>query len=276
MLSGEQSGRAMSALRMPLLFVLGLVRLANGQHVDEAHSGRKCGEYRLARVAYLLGCCGDLEVNYPGNRFPHLSAVDRATRALAEIELATKAPCAPVGLEARIDLALNRIGAYAMRASARLDAAISAAEVSASHHDADTATRELRRFVRLYPQAANKLWAWVATTFRRAGQPLEALAFLTQVANNCCEHDPSAGARLTAMKADILYDTAVYSSAARLYSEWLSRAEPGDLCGRARSLRNVAELHGRGFGIRGYPVEQKTELICIEESEWEPYVGAPR
>jgi hypothetical protein len=171
---------------------------------------------------------------------------------------------------------LNRIGAHLMRARARTEGSISASEVSASLRDANIAARDLRVFADSHPETAIKLWMWVAMAFRRSGRPFDALAFLMRVERSCCEQNQVAALRMAALKGDVLFDLAAYSAAARSYSRWLSGADEPSLCGRDRSLSNVADLRHRGFDINGSPVERGSTGPCVTGSEWEPYVGLPK
>src|SRR6185437_900462 len=213
----------------------------------------KCAGYRLSRAAFLLGCCGDLPVTYPGDRFPSpLDRVQRATLALREIQLALRSPCPQDRPADRLDLLVNRVGAYVMRARAGAEDAKSPADIDASLRDATIAASELKTFVQVHPDAALKIWFWIAMTFRRSGRPLETIWFLSQVEEKCCRNDKAALIQIALVKADTLFDLGMYSAAAHGYSEWLSTADEPSLCGQNRSLANVAELRRRGFAIKTY------------------------
>jgi hypothetical protein len=254
--------------------ILSTASVVFGQEHAARSDDRRCADFYLARVAYLLGCCGDLEVAYPGGRFASpLDAVQRATRALAEIDLATMSPCAHDRVEDRIDLKLNRIGAYIMCSRARVEGPD---ELAGGLRDANVAAGELRAFVQSHPRAAAKLWLWLAMAFRRSGRPLDALAFLAGVEKSCCQRDYRAAAQLAAIKGDILFELAVYGPAGNAYSQWLGSVNQPSLCGRERSLSNIRELRRRGFQIPTVPGEQESRGPCLAGSEWEPYAGVPR
>lgn len=258
-----------------LLATLGTV--ASGEQPASLSNARKCAEYRLSRVAFLLGCCGDLPVAYPGERFASpLSGTQRATLALREVDLALRSPCPQDRSEDRLDLLLNRIGAYALRARERAEQARLPAGVDAGLHDATIAASELRSFTQSNPDAAVRIWPWIAMTFRRSGRPLEAIWFLNSVEEKCCRKDKASAVQMAVVKADTWFDLAMYGAATEAYAEWLSAADEASLCGRNRSLDNIAELRRRGFAIKSYAVERSSMGVCVPPGEWEPYAGVPR
>lgn len=237
----------------------------------------KCAEYHLSRVAFLLGCCGDLPVAYPGDRFPSpLDDAQRATLALREIDFALRRPCRQDRPEHHLDLVLNRIGAYVMRARERAQRVKSLADVDASLNDAAIAASELSGFAESHPDAAAKIWLWIAMTFRRSGRPLETIWFLTNVEEKCCRKGTPDAVQMAVIKADTWFDLAMYSAAADAYSAWLREASELSFCGRDRSLANVAELRRRGFTIKAYAEEHSSAGVCVPVGEWEPYAGLPK
>ncbi len=259
-------------MRLLMIMAVATATFLNGQQTSARTV--ECADYYLERVAYLLGCCGDQVVNYAGPRFPYpLSEMQRATFALKEIDRATATGCRQDGPEKRLDLLLNRVGALLLRARARLRVAQSAADLHTAEADAETASRELHALVAAHPRALEKLWFWVASSFRVAGRSWAALGYLSQLdRSSCCKQY-----LVNALKGDILFDLGVYDAAARAYSLWLGSADRHDVCAMEAHLARAAELHRRGFKIEGFPAKNPDWVVCGAGSdvEWAPYVGVP-
>ncbi|MCZ2154450.1 MAG: hypothetical protein LC114_11220 [Bryobacterales bacterium] len=205
-----------------------------------------------------------------------MSRAERATLALDEIDQALRMHCLQDRPTDRLDLLINRVGAYALRARDRIENMKSLSDFDNGLRDAEIATTELRTFVQTHTDAAVKIWPWIAMTFRRCGRPLEAIWFLNKVKETCCALEQTDARQLARLKADAWFDLAIYSAAARDYSEWLGAADEAALCGQQRSLNNIGELRRRGFRIEVYSVEQSALSVCVPQSEWEPYVGIPK
>lgn len=259
-----------------LIGTAGIVSFGQQPRANSLSEG-KCAEYHLLRVAFLLGCCGDLPIAYSGERFHSpLNRTQRATLALNEIDLAMRRPCPQDRSAARLDLLINRIGAYALRARDRAENATSLSDIDHGLHDAAVAAHELKAFAQAHPDAAVKIWPWIAMTFRRCGRPLEAIWFLNKVKEKCCHTDKTAEGNIARVKADTWFDLAMYGAAANGYSEWLSTADESALCGKISSLGNISELRRRGFKIGAHAVEGTSIGVCVPQSEWEPYAGIPK
>lgn len=230
-----------------------------------------CGRYYMARVAYLLGCCGDVAPNPPGPPFPgSLSKGQRALLALNEIDLAQKRGCVDGGSREHLSLLLDSAGAHIMLAQAlSVDAVTQTAGSGVARRaatEADSAIAILRAFTGQHPVESSKVWSWIAEAFRQAGNPWESLAFLSGLEAKCC--DPRQVARL---KADLLFDLGVADAASVEYSKWLAGRGPSDFCGEENSLRNASQLRERGFTIP--EVFRQSQGVCMPPLGWPPYVS---
>jgi len=229
-----------------------------------------CGSYYESRVAYLLGCCGDVVGNYPGPVFPgSLDNVQRGELALAEIDSATRRDCTNPRSAAALGMVLDKAGAHLLRAEALASKAVtqkgeSRAALSAAD-DAVAAVSILKDFTSEHPAESSKLWGWIATAFWRAGNPWQALAFVSTLSAACCDER-----EIARFKGDVLFDLGILDSASFAYSQWLSGASPSLYCGEERSLQNAKELRLRGFAIP----EASLQLggSCGQADGWRPYI----
>jgi hypothetical protein len=226
----------------------------------------ECTEYYESRVAYLLGCCGDVPIaDYPGPRFPYpMDEAELGTQALKEVDAARKSGCYKSGSAAAKTLALNAIGAHLMRARARSHSA-SASYLDAAVRDADLAARDLRSFIVSYPKSAVRIWYWLAMSFRRSGRPWEALRFVSGLPE-------SVSGQKEAFLGDLYFDLAMFDAASEHYSRWLQASGTDSLCGYHTSIKNAAELRGLGFKI---PPAPQSQGVCVSLGDWQPYAGFP-
>jgi hypothetical protein len=240
-----------------LLLLLCSAALSQGERAE------RCTQYHASRVGFLLGCCGDQRIHYPGPPFPDsMDEVERATRALREVEAATRLSCYTQTSRGARLLTLNGIGAHIMRAQAR--ARFSPDSIpSSAQDDIKVASDELRRFVRLNPTTAVRIWAWIAVAFQLSGQLWDSLMFLNQLPKGCCDED-----ELNALRGDLMFDLGIYQAAAEQYSRWLA-ASPS-LCGHSRSLLNLRELRQRGFKVPLTSTDDSAKCAIVED--WQPYV----
>jgi hypothetical protein len=235
-----------------------------------AEKGRDCGSYYMDRVAFLLGCCGDVTPNPPGPPFPApLSKAQRAMLALNAISLAQKRGCVDSASRKHLSLRLESVGAHIMLAQALSVDAMTQTSGSGvargAAAEADSAMAILKAFTRQHPIESAKVWSWIAEAFRQAGNPWESLAFLSGLDANCC--DPRQVARF---KGDFLFDLGVVDAASVAYSRWLVGRGPSDFCGEEISLRNASELRRGGFTIPEPLVQPQG--VCMPSPGWQPYV----
>jgi hypothetical protein len=229
---------------------------------------RECTEYHRARIAYLLGCCGDQPIDYPGPAFaPSLTRSELATRALREINAARRLRCYDASSAVAKALLLNEIGARLLRGSA-LPGNATVRDVKAALNDLSTAANKLRAFVASYPAGAAGLWYWVAISFKLSGQLVDSLAFLIGLPVGCCRLED-----VNVMKADLYFEMGMFEASASQYSSWLAKTTPESLCGRKQSLSNATELRRRGFSVKAAPTE--AAATCVVGSEWTPYIDWP-
>lgn len=244
-----------------------LAVLVNGTlHADDAIGGR-CTEYFEPRIKFLLGCCGDLGADYTGPPFPDsMSEFERASRALNEVEAASKMKCLDGNSRGAMALKLDRIGAHIMRAQARLRPSSGVAR-SAALTDVKASSDGLRSFVSSHRDVSFRIWWWIATAFRLSGQLWDGLTFLDQLPDECCAGEAHAA------KGDLLFELGGYQAAADEYSRWLLARDRRSLCGHATSLSHVAELRKRGFKMPTIPDENGR--LCASGNDWLPYVVLP-
>ena len=254
--------------RLNLVFIavlpfLLLVRADAG----ESAPAPSCSYYQ-ARASYLLGCCGDLEGDYPGPRFPgSLSHGERARFALNEIETAYRKQCADRHSPEFLSLALDKVGAYILLAQA-LTSEVPAKEgrkptyIEAAQK-ADLAATALTNFVSEHQPEACRVAPWIAEAYLRAGRQWQAVAFVSTQRPECFRE----GARFI---GDVLFDLGVLDAASRAYSNWLGGEGPSLVCDAERkSLSNAEELRQRGFDIPKFsiPLQEPCETL-----PWMPYV----
>jgi hypothetical protein len=226
-----------------------------------------CTTYYQERVAYLLGCCGDMEMSdYPGTPFrASMTDVERATAALGEISAAKRTRCYASGGLAAQTLTLNGVGAHLMRARARATS-LNVNDLSLARIDSDVARQELLAFITKYPALAAKNWYWITMSFRRSGHSWDALNFLAGLPRGCC-----AMAEKEVLIGDLYYSLDLLASAAEHYSLWLKSASQNPGCGHAQSAKNAEELRRRGFVIP--LIELGTSEQCVSGEAWGPYTG---
>lgn len=226
-----------------------------------------CAKYYEPRVASLLGCCGDLELSYPGPPFlPGQTAYDRAKLAMAETTEALSRHCLVKTSPQYLSLLLDRAGARLEIAREGL-ADADARAISTSAKEAKAARDELRSFTRTYSHAATQGWEWISAALSQAGDPWFALEFVSQLPDGCCD-----AATVARVKADLFMQLSMSHEAARFYEMWLRL--DSSACRPARSLANVSLLVKRGLRLgaanelanRGVPA-----VTCVEEADWKPY-----
>ena len=235
-------------------------------------SGTDCAEYHLARVEYLLGCCGSVPSGYPGPQFSGLlDDIARATLAVEEIAAAERGGCAADDAHTNEELKLNKVGAFLWRAKllAGRDSTVGVDQFLA---DVDSAALTLDRFVRNHPDVSCQVWQWVAHAYVRAGRLWRAYAFARKLGEECGTRSD-----LDVFIGDVLYELSVYDLAARHYSAWLSTwletPSVAVLCGRGSSLANITDLSRRGFDLPQAP--RSDPAVRCQVTPWVPYVRLP-
>lgn len=223
--------------------------------------------YHEARVAFLLRCCGDTEIAYPGPRFPsYREGTARAAAALKETEVGLNR-CEDHRSAQYVSLLLDKVGAELEAAAAIIEMGEQSSDLaeSAAVH-ANQAARQLQIVLNLYPRVSVHLWPWFTHSLLRAGRPLDALRFLSSLGTGCCDK-----AALSRARGDVLFALKAESRAAKEYSSWLSLAK--EHCGDEISLANVSYLRNKGFEIPATGVSLINDhAVCITTDDWHPYV----
>ncbi len=249
-------------------------RLVQGGGEKPTQRMLECGKYHASRIAFLLGCCGDVGMWPPGPPFPgSLSDGQRAKLALDEIDTAQKRGCVVRGSREHLSLLLESAGAHIMLAQAlSVDAATQTsrsrlARLAATQ--ADSAVIILKGFTKQHPAESSEVWPWIAEAFRQAGGPWEDFAFLFGMDSKCCE--PAQVARI---EGDLLFDLGVTHAASLAYSNWLAGKGPSDFCGEEKSFQNATELRRRGFAIP--ELLMQPQGVCMSSQlAWRPYIELP-
>jgi hypothetical protein len=122
-----------------------------------------------------------------------------------------------------------------------------------------------KTFIVSYPKSAVRIWYWLAMSFRRSGRPWEALRFVSGLPE-------SVSGQKEAFLGDLYFDLAMFDAASEHYSRWLEASGTGSLCGYHTSIKNAAELRGRGFKI---PPAPQPQGVCVSLGDWQPYAGFP-
>ena len=222
----------------------------------------ECARYHEIRVAYLLGCCGDVPIGYPGPPFPgKLNAHQRATRAIEEAARARKV-CVTKESPEYLSVTLDMAGAYLMRGAARSHAERRADSLQRGAEDAASAKQILLAFTREHPSESFQVWRWIATALSQAGSPGEALEFLSRLPPQYAEEG-----EVHRVKGDLLFVLDDHDAAAGAYSEWLS-APNVDQCA-VESFATVAKLEILGFRVPRY---QRSENIICQLQSFQYYI----
>ncbi len=257
-----------------LVWTAALLWTAAVGQTDKGH-GHLCVSEYLERIAYLLGCCGDLPSRYPGPPMPNfLSDVQKASQALKEISLAERHSCPRVREHDRVNLRLSRVGALAFQARVKYSAE-DVTERSDGRSEAELATRELLALLKASPSVSKKAHLWAAQTFVAVGRPLEALSLLQNEAITCCDVEIDSR-RAAVLRGDIAFNLGLWALAAKSYSKWLTGIEEHFLCGHRSAILRAEELRRRGFRIA--PVPPASGLVTCSDSDpvdWRPYFLIP-
>jgi hypothetical protein len=247
--------------RLVAILLPGVVLVAA---VGLLRADEKCATYHEQRVAYLLGCCGDLSVVPPGPLFPgNLDARQRATLAIKEASLSRKV-CTEKGTPEYLSLILDMAGAYLMRANAttytaKADTRTDSLRTAAS--DAASALQILLAFNREHPSESFRSWKWIATALNQAGSPWEALLFLSRLPPEYAEQ----GERRR-FEGDLFFRLGMEGAASSAYAEWLS-ASNVDQCA-LESFAHAALLENSGFRL---PQHQRSENVLCETQSFHYY-----
>jgi hypothetical protein len=255
-----------------LLFGLCLIGAVVSNAQDRVQRTETCGAYSERRIAFLLGCCGDLELSYSGPRFAaKLSTTERAMLAIAEADKALTEKCLVPASSEYFSIMLDRIGAHLVLSSERFRATdTEGVKTEKAINDAKVAGQLLHNFTQKYPEESVREWSWIATALSRAGEPWTALNFMANLSPNCC--DNAARARI---RGDLLFKLGVWGEAAVSYSNWMDIEGSKAHCGYETSLANATILNSWGFrvSVPEQPTRQMSATMCAprEESRWTPY-----
>lgn len=229
------------------------------------YGDEKCETYHEERVAYLLGCCGDLGIDYPGPFFPgNLDDRHRATLAIEEAGGALK-QCKDKESPEYLSLTLDMAGAYLMRADATMYAANNhtrAESIRTASSDSASALRILLDFERKHPSESFPVWKWVATALSRAGSPWEALQFLIGLPIA----DAEKGER-SRYEGDLLFRLGMRGAAANAYGEWLSSRNVNQCAENSFAIAAILE----NSGFRSLHYKRSENVLCDPPTDWFSY-----
>jgi tetratricopeptide (TPR) repeat protein len=244
-----------------MLLVSILITAATAAYAGESVK-RNCTSDSEVRIANLLGCCGDVSQGYSG------TDVERMTAALDEIAETQRKGCLNQGSPEYLEILLDQAGAYLARARARISSEHGPRATIIASDDANRSVAIIEEFSLRHPKESSLAWYWIATALQKAGRPLMALEFVSKLDPHCCRQD-----LINEIRGELLFELGIYDAASEVYSKWLSQS-PDYYCGHSVSLSHVDTLRHRGFPIP--KVDEEPQNICIDLSDWVPYVRFPR
>jgi hypothetical protein len=252
-----------------LLILFQIPHGSAGRKNPSSSAERDVCSYYEERVAFLLGCCGDVELGYSGPRFPRFdNRKDRAAAALKEIGIALK-QCSNYQSAEHASLLLDRVGADIELSNRLIDSGEYPSSLAAVHQAANHAERaveQLSIIINSYPKVVSNLWPWIAESFVKAGRPFEALSFL-----NSLHPSSSDQATFRKMRGDVNFALSAYASAADDYSHWAASTHRSP-CRDGISDANIAYLQNRGFKIATSMTEPSQQSVCFGGDDWHPYL----
>jgi hypothetical protein len=255
------------AVLFTLAFIASITQAFGSQQKTES-----CAPYYETRIAFLLGCCGDLELGYPGPRFPvQDSRSERATLAITEVDQALRQKCLDNTNPKFFDILLDRVGAYILRASENFGNQNSdnTAPLRATN-DFVQAGRFLDDFVHRYPSESVARWYWITEALERAGEPRSALQFITRLPSDCCDE-----AEIARVRGDLLFNMGNQGGAAAAYAQWVKTSnQTSNLkCNHPTSFAHATLLDSNGFLALPPPSRQKSMSLtfCFSSDGWSPY-----